>query len=76
MFDGVIDGLRAWLESIRAWVLGQDALAWAHGWIREAPVSAIWIFVVFLVVVVVLLIGFWPPLKPLEDEDPERREGE
>lgn len=69
MFDGMIESLRAWLESIRAWVLGQEGLAWMHGWVADTHVSMIWIFVVSLVLVVVLAIGFWPPLKPLDESE-------
>lgn len=64
----VIEALRAWLESFRLWVLSRGEFGWVHGWFNEAPVSMLWAIVLVLVVALVLIIGFWPPLKPIEGE--------
>lgn len=73
MFDGVIESLRAWLEGVRQWALGQGWLAPLHEWIGATHVSAIWAIFVVLAFVLVLIIGFWPPAKeltPVEPADP------
>ena len=74
--DGVIASLRAWLESVRAWVLGRDEFGWLHGWIRDADVSVIWLFVLSVIVAIILVIGFWPPLKPLPPPEGEEADRE
>jgi hypothetical protein len=66
----VIEALREWLESIRAWLLARGEFGWLHGWIVDAPVSVIWIFVLLVIVAMILVVGFWPPLKPLETDTP------
>ena len=72
MFDGWTEALRAWLEGLRAWLLSRDEFGWMHDWIAQAHVSTLWAIVVGLVVVLVLVIGFWPPLKREPDKLPEQ----
>jgi hypothetical protein len=65
----LIEPLRAWLESFRAWILSRGELGWLHDWAANAPVQALWLIVLGLIVALVLLVGFWPPLKPLDDDE-------
>lgn len=68
MFDGVIGSLRAWLEGIRAWLLARPEFSWLHEWAATTHVSTLWVIVVGVVFVLVLVVGFWPPVKPLPEE--------
>lgn len=68
MFDSFTESLRAWLESIRAWMLGRSEFGWLHDWIATTHVSSFLVIVVVIVVALILTIGFWPPLKPLPEE--------
>lgn len=65
----VIEALRAWLEGFRAWILSRGELGFAHDWAAHAPVQALWLIVLVLIVALVLVVGFWPALKPLDDDD-------
>jgi hypothetical protein len=65
MFESLIESLRAWLESVRAWSLGQGWLSPLHEWLGATHVSAIWAIIVAFVFVLVLSVGFWPPAKDL-----------
>lgn len=76
MFDGVIESLRAWLEGIRAWLLVRPEFSWLHEWAATAHVSTLWAILVSLVFVLVLVVGFWPPLKPeAEARESKRKPG-
>lgn len=67
-YDGLIEGLRAWIEGIRSWVLSQPGLSFLHDWMLGAPASAIWLIVLAVVTAVILAIGFWPPLRDQTSE--------
>jgi hypothetical protein len=75
MFDDVIGTLRAWLEGVRQWALGQSWLSPFHEWIGTAHVSTIWAIIVVVVVMLVFIVGFWPPAKdptPMKRAEPPR----
>lgn len=63
MLDYITDTLRAFLEGIRAWVLGQGWLDFMHAWIASVDVSTIWAILVIALAVVLLTIFFWPAGK-------------
>lgn len=68
MFDGLMASLRAWLEGIREWLLLRPEFSWLHEWVATTHVSTIWAIVVGVLFVLVLVVGFWPPLKPETEE--------
>lgn len=63
MSEEWIESLRAWLESLRAWLLSRSEFGWMHDWVVQAHVSTLWAIIVGFVAVLVLMVGFWPPLK-------------
>jgi hypothetical protein len=73
MYDSMIESLRAWLESVRAWMLTRPEFGWLHEWVATTHVSSFLVIVVLIVVALILAIGFWPPLKPLPQEEPKPR---
>lgn len=59
-FDGLIETLRVWMETVRSWVLEQTWLGFIHDWILKAPASNIWAVFVVSLAAIILLIGFLP----------------
>jgi len=62
-FD-VGDTVLSWMEAVRAWVLQQPWLDFAHDWIYKVEGSTLWAIIVVATAGLVLLIGFWPTGKP------------
>jgi hypothetical protein len=63
-FDIIVDTLRNWMEALRAWLLQQPWLSFAHDWIHTAAASTLWAIVVITMAGLILLIGFLPYGKP------------
>ncbi len=72
----MIDWLRAWLESVRVWLLSRWEFGWLHGWLADADASAMLVVVVLVLVAIILAIGFWPPLKAEKTPVAEREASE
>jgi hypothetical protein len=55
------DILLTWMEALRAWLLQQSWLGFAHDWIATAAPEMIWLALIVLAAVLVVGIGFcWP----------------
>jgi hypothetical protein len=55
------DILLTWMEALRAWLLQQSWLGFAHDWIASAAPEMIWLALIVLAAVLVVGIGFcWP----------------
>ena len=63
--DSFSEGLRAWLETLKEWLLQQPWPAPVHDWIAKAGILTIWAILVGALAILILIIGFlWPVRKP------------
>lgn len=60
---GLDAAVMAWLEAMRGWMMQQGWLGFARDGIRTAEPWAIWMMVASPAVLVILIVGFWWPVR-------------